>query len=99
MVRLAKPRSPATAAALSLVVMLLAVPHVLAQFSSGFRSIVVDQTGAVLVGAKITGTNQATHVANAAESNDRGNFRIPSLAGGVYTIEVNASGFKDWKQT
>ena len=99
MVRLAKPRSPAIAVALFLVAMLLTAPYALAQFSSGFTGIVVDQTGAVLVGAKVTVTNEATHVANEAVSNDSGNFRIPSLPGGVYTIEVNAPGFKDWKQT
>ena len=99
MIRQAKPRSAALGVALALVVMMLAVPRGFAQFSSGFTGIVVDQTGAVLVGAKVTATNEATHVANAAVSNDRGNFRIPSLPGGVYTIEVNAQGFKDWKQT
>ncbi len=99
MIRLAKPRSAALAVALCLVVMLLAVPRGFAQFSSGFTGIAVDQTGAVLVGAKVTATNEATHVVNVAVSNDRGNFRIPSLPGGVYTIEVNAPGFKDWKQT
>jgi hypothetical protein len=99
MIRLAKPRSAALAVALSLVVVFLAVPRGLAQFSSGFTGIVVDQTGAVVVGAKIAATNEATHVANEAASNDRGNFRIPSLPGGVYTINVTAAGFKDWKQT
>lgn len=74
-------------------------PPLSAQFSSGFTGIVVDQTGAVVVGARVTATNQATGVVNAAVSNDQGNFRIPSLPGGVYTIQVSASGFKPWKQT
>jgi Carboxypeptidase regulatory-like domain len=99
MIRLAKPRLSALAVALSLVVALLATPRGFAQFSSGFTGIVVDQTGAVLVSAKITATNEATHVSNEAVSNDSGNFRIPSLPGGVYTVEVTSSGFKDWRQT
>lgn len=69
-----------------------------AQFSSGFTGIVVDQTGAVVTGAKVTVINDATHVQNVAISNESGNFRIPSLAGGTYTIEVIASGFKTWNQ-
>ena len=99
MIRLAKSRPAAVAVALSLVVMFLAVPRGFAQFSSGFTGIVVDQTGAVIVAAKITAIDEATHVANQAVSNDRGNFRIPSLPGSVYTIKVTATGFQDWKQT
>ena len=99
MTRLVKPGPAALAVALCLVVMFLAVPRAWAQFSSGFTGIVVDQTGAVVVGAKVTATNEATHVSNVAASNDSGNFRLPSLPGGVYTVEVNAAGFKDWKQT
>jgi hypothetical protein len=69
-----------------------------AQFSSGFTGIVVDQSGAVVPNAKVTVTNEATHVANVTTSNDSGNFRVTSVAGGVYTIEVEASGFKPWTQ-
>jgi hypothetical protein len=39
-----------------------------AQFSSGFTGVVVDQTGAVLVGGKVTVTNQATHIVNSRVS-------------------------------
>ncbi len=94
-----KPGRAPLLVALSLLVLLVAAPRAFAQFSSGFTGIVVDQTDAVLVGAKVTATNQATHVANVAISNESGNFRIPALPGGVYTIEVTATGFKDWKQT
>src|SRR5581483_5972760 len=99
MTRKLKPGPAALALVLCFVVMFLAAPRAFAQFSSGFTGIVVDQTGAVVVGAKVTATNEATHVTNEAVSNDSGNFRLPSLPGGVYTVEVNAAGFKDWKQT
>jgi len=84
--------------ALCLLILLVAVHPGFAQFSSGFTGIVVDQTGAALVGAKVTITNDATHISNVAVSNESGNFRIPSLSGGVYTIVVTAPGFKVWKQ-
>ncbi|MBS1803466.1 MAG: TonB-dependent receptor [Acidobacteria bacterium] len=78
---------------------ILFAPSGYAQFSSGFTGIVVDQTGAVVTGAKVTVINDATHVQNVSISNESGNFRIPSLAGGTYTIEVVASGFKTWSQS
>jgi len=99
MTRGTKAKTIALALALCALVFLMAVPRGYAQFSSGFTGIVVDQTGAVVVGAKVTATNEATHVSNVAVSNDSGNFRIPSLPGGVYTIEVSASAFKPWKDT
>jgi hypothetical protein len=99
MTRLAKPSLAIAAIALCLAVLFLGSSQSFAQFSSGFTGIVVDQTGALVVGAKVTATNEATHVASIAVSNEAGNFRVPSLPGGVYTVEVNASGFKDWKQT
>jgi hypothetical protein len=99
MIHLAKPRQAALTVVLCLVVIFLEVPRAFAQFSSGFTGIVVDQTGAVVVDAKVTATNEATHVASVTASNDSGNFRLPSLPGGVYTIEVSGAGFKDWKQT
>src|SRR5947199_4421387 len=99
MTRLAKSTSVVLAIALCSLVILFAAPHAFAQFNSGFTGIVVDQTGAVVVSAKVTATNEATHVASTTMSNDFGNFRLPSLPGGVYTIEVSATGFKDWSQT
>ncbi len=79
--------------------MSLMPPLVSAQFSSGFTGIVVDQTGAVVIGARVTAANEATGVVDVAVSNSQGNFRIPALPGGVYTIQVTASGFKEWKQS
>src|SRR6185369_13251740 len=99
MTRGTKQRTTVFALALCALVFVMAVPRGYAQFSSGFTGIVVDQTGAVVVGAKVTATNEATLVSNVAVSNDSGNFRIPSLPGGVYTIEVSAAAFKAWKET
>ena len=67
-------KTTAFAIAAFVLVCLTGVPRGFAQFSSGFTGIVVDQTGAVVVGAKVTVTNEATQVSNAAVSNDSGNF-------------------------
>ncbi len=84
--------------ALCMLFLVIAVPGAFAQFSSGFTGVVVEQTGAVVPNAKVTVTNQATHVTQFSLSTESGTFRIPSLPGGVYTIDVEATGFKTWTQ-
>lgn len=73
-----------------------AVSH--AQFTSGFTGVVTEQSGAAVPGAKITVTNQATNISQYTVASDTGDFRVPSLPGGIYTIVVNASGFREWVQ-
>ena len=75
----------------------LAVPA-RAQFNSGFTGVVTEQSDAAVPNAKIIVTNQDTHVSRYAISADSGDFRIASLPGGLYTIDVQAPGFKDWIQ-
>jgi Carboxypeptidase regulatory-like domain len=75
----------------------LAVPA-RAQFNSGFTGVVTEQSDAAVPGAKVIVTNQDTHVSRFGVSADSGDFRITSLPGGTYTIEVQAPGFKDWVQ-
>lgn len=55
---------------------------------------VTDSTGAVVAGAKITITEQATGVKTAAESDSNGVYVRPLLKAGTYTVEVEASGFR-----
>src|SRR6202171_4783883 len=69
-----------------------------AQFTSGLTGTVVDQTGAAISGAKIVVTNQDTHVARYTNTSDNGDFRITSLPGATYTVEVEQAGFKTWVQ-
>ena len=69
-----------------------------AQFTSGLTGTVVDQTGAAISGAKIVVTNQDTHVSRYTTTADNGDFRITSLPGAIYTVEVQQTGFKTWVQ-
>jgi hypothetical protein len=85
----------ATRVTLVFLLMVLSVPaH--AQFSSGLTGTVTDQTGAAISGAKIVVTNQDTHVNRNALTADNGDFRITSLPGATYTVEVQQTGFKTW---
>src|SRR5882672_7049196 len=98
MARVIRPKSAAISLVLCILFFLAAAPGAFAQFNSGFTGVVVDQSGSAVPNAKVTVTNQATHISQFSMSTDNGNFRISSLPGGVYTIEVEASGFKQWIQ-
>ena len=90
----AVPRSKsAVISFLSCILLLGLLPtRASAQFNSGFTGVIVEQTGAVVPGAKIIVTNQDTHISQYAISTDSGDFRVSSLPGGMYTIEVEAQG-------
>ena len=55
---------------------------------------VVDATGGTIAGAKITVVHQATQSKSEATSNTDGSFVFPSLQAGLYTVSVEANGFR-----
>jgi len=60
---------------------------------------VVDPSGAAVPGASITATNELTSTTKSTESNERGEFALPFLTVGRYTVNVALSGFKTHKVT
>jgi outer membrane receptor protein involved in Fe transport len=54
---------------------------------------VTDDSGAVLPGALVTATATATNVSRSATTDEAGNYRIPLLQPGTYTLQVELSGF------
>lgn len=81
--------------ALALMVVLASIPAQ-AQFESGFTGVVVDQSQAAIPNANVIVTNSATGVVLTTTASSGGTFRIASLGGGTYTVQVEASGFKSW---
>src|SRR5689334_17415684 len=78
-----------------LILAMLATPLCVAQVGTGrLDGAVVDASGGVLPGAKITVTQQATQAKTETTTNADGNFVFPSLAPGFYTISVEAKGFR-----
>lgn len=59
---------------------------------------VVDQSDAVVIGAKVQVTNVQTGVAAGVNSNETGTFRIPFLMPGTYRLTVEMRGFKTYAQ-
>jgi hypothetical protein len=73
----------------------LAGPLALAQeFRGTILGRVVDPSGAVVPAAKITVTNDATRVPVEARTNQEGNYNVPFLLPGTYTVSVEAQGFR-----
>ena len=52
-----------------------------------------DATGAAVGNAAVTVTNINTGIVTKIAANDSGDYELPSLRGGVYTIEATAPGF------
>jgi len=55
---------------------------------------VSDSTGATVANAKVTATNVSTATVYESVTNEGGNFTIPNLPPGTYTVSVVAQGFK-----
>jgi len=65
-----------------------------AQVTSGnIVGTVYDPTGATVPNAPVTATNEATGVASSTTSTSTGEYRIPNVPAGAYTVTVNAAGF------
>ncbi len=67
--------------------------------SSSISGSVVDQTNAILAGAKIEAIESLTGFERETLTNDRGFFNFPDLKPGAYSIRINTPGFKRYEQT
>ena len=73
---------------------LLALSPAAAQNFGEFTGTVADPSGAVIAGATITITNEATGVARTAETNEAGSYNVPFVNPGVYTLSAALEGFR-----
>jgi Carboxypeptidase regulatory-like domain/TonB dependent receptor len=64
----------------------------------GIFGTVVDSTGAVVVGAKVTMTDVSKGVTVSTSTNESGNYSKPYLTVGTYKVSVEAKGFKSYLQ-
>ena len=67
--------------------------------ASRITGTVKDSTGAVVGGATVTITNEATKVSFNMQSTDSGNYVFDSVQVGIYTIAVEKQGFKKFVST
>jgi hypothetical protein len=55
---------------------------------------VTDPAGAVIAGTTVRATNNATNASVSTSTNEGGNFEMPYLLPGTYTVSVEMTGFK-----
>jgi hypothetical protein len=67
--------------------------------SARLNGMVVDTTGAMIAGARITVRNTGTDLTQTALTNDSGNYGVSQLPGGKYTITVSRNGFRQIVQS
>src|SRR5438309_2374880 len=61
--------------------------------SAQISGTVVDPQKAVVSGAKVTATNQATGVPRSVNTTSTGNYVLPNLPPGTYDVKVESKGF------
>jgi type 1 fimbria pilin len=71
----------------------------LAQARGQFSGTVVDQTGAVVVGATVTATNERTGEVRTAMTDAAGRYVIAGLAASVYTLKATFGQFAPLEYT
>ena len=69
-----------------------------AQTTGDLRGTVKDPSGLVIVGAAVKATLEGTSNSRTATSDARGDFVMPTLPVGQYTVEVETAGFKKFVQ-
>jgi hypothetical protein len=105
-VRTAAPGAPDKRASMrgSLLIvglfLLLAQAALFAQTGSGsITGTVVDKTGAVVPNAKVVVKNTATNALRDTTTNGAGDFGVPALQPGTYSISVTSAGMANYERT
>ena len=89
---------PIPALILGLFVALAGVVQAQIGGSGSISGVVADPTGAVVGGASVTATNNATNVAATQTTGGGGTYVLSPLTPGDYTLTVTAKGFKAYTQ-
>jgi hypothetical protein len=72
----------------------LVSPFLYGQATGSFSGTVSDNSGAVVAGAKVTATAQATNVSRESVTDASGHYVVPLLGVGLFTIRIEATGFR-----
>jgi len=67
--------------------------------ASRVTGVVLDQNGAVVAGATVTLTHEATNVAFTTETSSSGTYTFDSVQVGIYSVAVEKAGFKKFVST
>ncbi|MEZ5355835.1 MAG: carboxypeptidase-like regulatory domain-containing protein [Bryobacteraceae bacterium] len=75
------------------------LPLIAQSITGAIGGTIVDPSGAAIVTAKVTLRSQATGAERSGESNEAGRFFFGSLQPGVYTLAIDAAGFRGLERT
>src|SRR5215467_6947281 len=78
---------------LSLIVLVFATAT-FAQTTASIQGTVTDQSGAAVVGAKVTVKNTALGIERTAQTTSTGSYEVPALPPGIYSVQVQMTGFE-----
>ncbi|HKD06773.1 MAG TPA: TonB-dependent receptor [Bryobacteraceae bacterium] len=81
-----------------LLFMAAAEPTVAQTITGSVTGSVVDDSGAIIVGAKVTLTNTGTSETQNAPSDSSGNFQFLLLPPGNYVLDISNPGFKTFRR-
>src|SRR5262249_3676603 len=87
-------RSIRAASIATILIALAAVATFAQEFRGAITGRITDRSGSAIASAKVTITNTATNTASIATTNEVGDYSAPFLLPGLYTISVEANGFK-----
>ena len=78
--------------------LLLVLPaNIFGQGTTGtLRGQVLDPAGAVVAGAQVAATNDATQVAQTSVTTSSGTYSFPNVLPGTYAVTIEAKGFKKY---
>src|SRR5579871_6446919 len=65
-----------------------------AQTTAKILGTVTDQSGAAVVGAKVTIQNAALGIERTTQTSAAGSYEVPALPPGVYSVQVQMNGFE-----
>ena len=80
--------------ALSIALVLHVVPAAAQLDRASLTGTVTDATGAVIVGAKVGVTHEGSGLEREGEVGTAGAYMIPQLPIGIYTVKIEAAGFR-----
>src|SRR5215831_10321265 len=82
-----------------LVSLVVLTAPIFAQGVGAIHGTVTDASGKAVPKAKVTAVLEERNSSRAIDTDDQGNFVLPSLPVGKYVVRVEAPGFKTFSQT
>ncbi len=77
----------------AILLMTLGSTAVMAQTTASIKGTVTDASGAAVAEAKVVVRSQALGIERTTQTNSSGDYEVPALPPGIYSVEVQAQGF------